>query len=79
MRTNGEVLKDRLGTVLRVGEVPYQANRRAAEELHKNGDFDKGLDELDMFLRSADSWIKALRGLEGVARETVRKAATAFR
>lgn len=75
MKTNGEVLAEAFEKAVRDGEVPYQANRRAAKQIDILGNDADGLRELAVMLSGMDVFIADLeafqRGAEVVAKQSV--------
>jgi hypothetical protein len=73
MRTNGEILTEMMGRVVRNGEIPYQANRRAVQEFDIFRDEEAGRRELLVMLEGIDVFVSDLEALgydfEMVARQ----------
>ncbi len=71
---SGQVLGGMLDAALKVGETPYQANRRAVKQIDQMHDYDRGLKELDLMLVGLDTFIKKLEGFENAAAGLAQKA-----
>jgi hypothetical protein len=78
MKENGEILTGILERALELGEVPYQANRRALRAFDVLGDRDKGLRELNIVVNGIDIFVRELEGFENAARDVARNAVAAI-
>jgi hypothetical protein len=72
MKRSGEILATMLDEVEEVGEVPYQANRRAVSAFDVEVDADKGLKEITVLLNGADVLMASLERFENAARKVAR-------
>jgi hypothetical protein len=72
VKKSGEILLEMLEESIRLGEVPYKANRRALEAFDIQEDKDKGLKELTVTSSGIDVLIRQLEGFENAARKVVR-------
>jgi len=71
-KRNSELIDDRLSRVMKAGETPYQANRRALKALDIDGNIPKGDKELKTVLASIGFFTKELEGLANVSDAVVR-------
>jgi hypothetical protein len=76
MKKNGERLSGMLENALLIGEVAYQANRRALRDFDVREDVDAGNAELDNIENGIDKFIQDLQGVSGFAREIARHASS---
>jgi hypothetical protein len=77
MKTSGQVLLDKLLTVMDTGEVPYQANLKAARAIDLLDKPEKGLKELRLMLAGMKMLGKDLEVLENAAKQVARKVSGA--
>ena len=76
---NGEMLSKILERAFDLGEVPYQANRRALNEFDVLENKNKGLRELSIVVNGIDVFIGELEGFKDAARDVARAAIAAIR
>lgn len=76
MKTSGARLTEMLDRVVRNGEVPYQANRRAVKAFDIFRDDEEGVQELLVMIEGLDIFIADLEAFGNVS-ETVAKQALA--
>lgn len=74
MNTNGTWLSELLDRVVRNGEVPYQANRKAVEAFDILNERAEGKQQLIVMLEGLDLFISSMEAFEH-ATETVAKQA----
>jgi hypothetical protein len=74
-KRNSDVLAGKLAKVVRAGEVPYQANRRALEALDIDDDADAGMKEVVTMETGLSQFIESLKGLANAAKHVSRRVA----
>lgn len=79
MKTNGEILRAALDRLVRNGEIPYQANRRAVRVLDIYNDAEEGRQELIVMLEGLDIFIADMEAFENVAGLVARQTSAALR
>ena len=78
MKKNGEMLSEILERAFDLGEVPYQANRRALNEFDVLENKNKGLRELSIETNGIDIFVKELEDFKDAARDVARAAVAAI-
>ena len=78
MKKNGEMLSEILERAFDLGEVPYQANRRALNEFDVLENKNKGLRELSIVTNGIDIFVKELEDFKDAARDVARAAVAAI-
>jgi hypothetical protein len=79
VRTSGSLLMEYFERTVRSGEVPYQANRRAARAIDIFRDDDEGLGEILVMLDGIDVFISDLEGLLNAANRVEEQARASLR
>lgn len=77
MKKDGEKLLEILEKALELGEVPYQANRRALRAFDILDDREKGMRELTILINGIDIFIRDLEDFNDAARDVARDAVAA--
>lgn len=77
--TNGQILEEIYARVIKSGEIPYQANRKASQAFDVFRDDERGLDELLVVLGGIDSLITNLKEFKNGAQTIVEKARDSLR
>jgi len=77
--TNGQILEDLLKKVVKVGETPYQANRKALQKIDIFYDDEAGKQYLISMMSGLDAFIRAMEGFKYEATNYSRKARSAIR
>lgn len=67
MKTNGQLLDEKLTKLMRDGEIPYQANRRAVQSFDIFLDNKAGKRELIVMIEGIDVLISDLEDLSNVS------------
>ena len=70
---NSELIDRRLARALKLGEAPYQANRKAVRALDIDGNVSKGDKELKLMLSSMGAFISELEGVADASDAVVRR------
>lgn len=78
MKKNGEMLAEMLERALELGEVPYQANRRALHQFDVLENKERGLRELSIVSNGIDIFVRDLEGFKDAARDVARAAVAAI-
>lgn len=76
---NSEILQGKLKTVVKTGEVPYQANKRALKRLDIQNDGEKGMREVNLLLAGIGLFIEDLEDLSEASRGVAKKALASIR
>jgi hypothetical protein len=79
VKTNGAWLEESLERAVRIGEGPYQSNRKALQALDIYGDVDDGADELIVMLEGLDAFIITLEAFKNVTDKVARNSLTSVR
>jgi hypothetical protein len=74
-----ETLPDAFHFLVKVGEIPYKANRRALIELDLNHNRPKGMQKVQAAIDGIDGWIGELELFRDAASRIAKKSASVFR
>ena len=72
--TNGQILEDTYLKIIKSGEIPYQANRRATQAIDVFRDDVMGRVEVQTLIDGIDDFIRNLEDFRNVAQDILRKA-----
>ena len=79
MKSNGTLLAERYDRLIKHGEVPYQANRRALKAFDIFGEDEEGHQELLVMLEGIDIFIGDLEAFEHDTETVAKQAVAGFR
>lgn len=74
MKTNGQLMQERLNAALESGEVPYQANRAAVKEFDIFEDVEAGTAQVEKMVAGIRVFVAKLEGFKDVAEAVARRA-----
>lgn len=79
MKTNGAVLTEAMNRLVRNGEIPYQANRRAVKAFDIFNEEEEGRQELIVMLEGLDIFIADLEAFGNVTSKVAKQGLAAIR
>ena len=79
MKTNGQLLQEKLDEALAEGEVPYKANRDAVRSFDIFRDVEDGLIHADRMVAGIGVFVEKLEGFKDVAAAVAGRADTLVR
>ena len=74
-----EILPDAFSFLIKVGNIPYKANRRAMIEIDLNRNTAKGLKKAQAAIVGIDGWIGELELFRDATQRVAKEAASVFR
>jgi hypothetical protein len=77
--TNGQILEDLLKKIVKIGEMPYQANRKALQKIDIFYDDEAGRQYLVSMRSGLDAFIRGMEGFKYEATSYSRKARNSIR
>ena len=79
MKTHGDVLKEISDRAVRNGEIPYQSNRKAVQEIDIFHEFKEGREDLIVMLEGMDVYISDLEALSNAAGLVTKERSSSLR
>lgn len=74
-----EILPDAFNFLVKVGEIPYKANRRAMVELDLKRNVSKGLKKAEDTVKGIDGWVGELELFRDATERVAKEAVAVFR
>ena len=74
-----EILPDAFNFLVKVGDIPYRANRQAMVEIDLNRNIKKGLKRAQEAIAGIDGWIGELELFRDASQRIAKEAAAVFR